>query len=105
MADKNKFYQREKEINGTKYVAQFNGMYAALKAIDDSHIDNNSSNIALSKIAPYVLKNVIVEPNNLTVDDFDTMEELNEVVTFGMNVMQGKFRDENKIAADEGSEE
>lgn len=101
----NKFYTREKEINGVKYVAQFNGLASALKAIDESHIDNNSSNIAISKIAPYVLGNVIVEPNNLTVDDFDSLDELNEVITFGMEVMQGKFRDENETSTEAGGEE
>lgn len=99
----NKFYTREKEINGKKYVAQFNGLSNALKAIDESHIDNNSSNIAISKIAPYVLENVIVDPANLSVDDFDTIEELNDVITFGMEVMQGKFRDENEESAKSGS--
>lgn len=99
----NKFYTREKEINGKKYVAQFNGLSSALKAIDESHIDNNSSNIAISKIAPYVLENVIVDPANLTVDDFDTIEELNDVITFGMEVMQGKFRDEDEKPAKSSS--
>ncbi len=98
----NKFYTREKEINGKKYVAQFNGLSAAMKAIDESHIDNNSSNVSVSKITDYVLKNVIVEPAGLTADDFDTMDELNEVVQFGMAVMQGNFREQDEAATKKG---
>lgn len=98
MADKNRFYTREKEINGKKYVAQFNGLSSALRAIDECHIDNNSSNVSILKMSEYVFGNVIVEPAGLTAEDFDSIEELNKVVTFGMEVMQGKFRDEDKTA-------
>ena len=35
MANK-KFYTVEKEINGKKYVAQFNGISAAIEAVDNS---------------------------------------------------------------------
>ena len=86
-----KFYTRTKEINGKSYTAQFNGLSAALNAIDGSYL-NDSSNVSISKLSKYVLENVIVEPANLTVDDFDDLDELNEVVRFGMEVMQGKFR-------------
>ena len=101
----NKFYTREKEINGKKYVAQFNGLSNAMRAIDESYIDNNSSNVSILKISKYVFENVIVEPKGLTADDFDDMEELQAVVRFGMDVMQGKFRDENKDTAEESGEE
>ena len=47
-----------------------------------------------------IVKNVIVEPKGLDVDDFDSMEEFNEVVTFGREVMQGKFRDKANASAD-----
>lgn len=82
-------FTQEKEINGKKYIAQFNGLSAALDAIDSSYQDN-SDRMSIKKISGYVLKHVIVEPANLTPDDFDTMEELNEVVRWGMEVMQGK---------------
>lgn len=92
----NKFYTREKEINGKKYVAQFNGLSAAMSAIDTSYVSDSSSNVSLVKLNEYVLKNVIVEPKGLQIDDFDDFDELNEVVKFGQQVMQGKFRDENQ---------
>ena len=95
----NKFYTREKEINGKKYVAQFNGLSCALKAIDNSYLDGNSSNVSILKMSTYIFDNVIVEPKGLTADDFDSVDELNEVVRFGMEVMQGKFREENPVAA------
>lgn len=102
---KNKFYTREKVIDGVKYIAQFNGLSSAMQAIDQSYIDNNSSNVSILKISKYVFENVIVEPKGLTADDFDDMETLQEVVRFGMEVMQGKFREENAVPAEESGEE
>lgn len=98
MAKENKFYTVKKEIRGKEYVAQFNGLSCALKAVDSTYIEgtNNTSVEALSK---YIFDNVIVEPKGLEIDDFDDMEEFNEVVAFGREVMQGKFRDEANNAA------
>lgn len=90
------FYVVEKEINGKKYKAQFNGISAALKAVDDSYIEG-TSNTSVEKISKYLFENVIVEPKGLTADDFDSMAEFNEVVTFARQVMQGDFR-EKKVA-------
>lgn len=88
----NKFYTKEKEINGKKYVAQFNGISAALEAVDGSYIEG-SSNISSVKLAKYLFENVIVDPKGLTPDDFDSVEEFNEVTGWARDVMQGKFRD------------
>ena len=89
-----KFYTREKEINGVKYVAQFNGLSANLKAIDSTYIDGTNTT-SVEKMTDYILKNVIVEPK-CVVDDFEDIETLNAVVAFGRDVMQGKFRNENQ---------
>lgn len=89
---KNKFYQRTKEINGVTYTAQFNGMSAALDAIDENYIDN-SSNISIKKLAQHIFDNVIIEPKGLTPDDFDSIDDMNKVVQWASAVMQGKFRD------------
>lgn len=91
MAKKNKFYTVEKEINDVKYVAQFNGLSAALKAVDDSYIDG-SDNISMVKLSEYVFKHVIVEPKGLDIDDFDNLDEFNEVMNWAQAVMQGQFR-------------
>ena len=40
----------------------------------------------------YILDNIIVEPKGLTADSFETLEEYNEVTTWGRDVMYGKFR-------------
>lgn len=93
-----KFYQREKEINGVKYVAQFNGLSAALSAVDETYIEGTETT-SVKRLAQYIFENVIVEPRNLTADDFETMEELNEVLRFGREVMQGKFRNKQNISA------
>lgn len=86
-----KFYTKEKEINGIKYVAQFNGLSFALRAVDENYIEG-TSNVSNERLAQYILDKVIVEPKGLQIDDFETMEELNEVTEFGRDVMQGKFR-------------
>ena len=86
-------YQIEKEIGGKKYVAQFAGISVALKALDASYIDG-SSNTSVEKLAKYLFAHVIVEPKNLTIDDFDSLEAFNEVVSFARSVMQGDFREE-----------
>lgn len=91
-----KFYTVDKEINGTKYTAQFNGISAALKAVDESYIEG-TSNTSTVKMAEYLFEHVIVEPKNLTIDDFESMDEFNEVIAFARKVMQGEFREkENK---------
>lgn len=89
--NKSKFYTAEKEINGKKYVAQFSGVSTAIRAIDSSYIEG--SNVTSSeKLGEYILKHIIVEPAGLTLDDFDTLEEFNDVVGWGRDVMYGKFR-------------
>lgn len=92
MADKCKFYQRKKVINGVEYTAQFNGLSAALDAVDSNYIEN-SSNISANKLAKYIFENVIVEPKGLTADSFDNMDDFNAVIKWAQEVMQGKFRD------------
>ena len=99
------FYTAKKKINGKEYTAQFNGISAALKAVDDSYIEG-TSNTSLSKLAKYLFENVIVEPSGLTTDSFESMEEFNEVVTFAREVMQGNFRDKkDKKPTDKSSKE
>ena len=88
-----KFYTATKEINGKKYTAQFNGLSCALRAVDSTYIEG-TNNTSVEKMSDYIFQNVIVEPKGLTIDDFESMEEFNEVVSFGRDVMQGKFRPE-----------
>lgn len=86
------FYTIEKVINGKTYKAQFNGISAALKALDNSYIEG-TSNTSVEKLSKYLFDNVIVEPKGLTADDFESLEEFNEVIGFAREVMQGNFRD------------
>ena len=95
------FYTVDKEINGTTYTAQFCGLSAALKAIDDSYIDG-TSNISINKLAGYIFEHIIVEPSNLDADSFDDIDTFNEVVAFGREVMQGKFREKKDARAAKG---
>lgn len=97
------FYNVTKEINGVKYVAQFSGLSVALKAVDASYIDG-TNNTSMEKLSKYLFENIIVEPKNLTVDDFESLEDFNEVVSFARQVMQGEFRDKkNEIGDKEAS--
>jgi len=96
MAKKN--YAVKKEINGKEYIAQFNGISTALDAVDSCYIDG-TSNISTRKLNKFLLEHVIVEPKGLTVDDFETVEELNEVTGFAREVMQGNFRDQAEQGA------
>lgn len=99
------FYTVSKEIRGKEYKAQFNGISAALSAVDESYIEG-TSNTSVAKLAKYLFENVIVEPKGLSVDDFDNMDEFNEVVTFAREVMQGNFREtENKKSTKAASKE
>ena len=91
-------YTVEKEINGKKYVAQFNGISAALNAVDSSYIDGTNTT-SVSKLAKYLFEHVIVEPKGLAADDFDTMDEFNDVVAFAREVMQGNFREKKEQKA------
>lgn len=95
---KNKFYTVEKEINGTNYKAQFSGLSCAMRAIDTTYIEGTSTT-STEEFTNYILDKVIVEPAGLTIDDFETMDELNAVVKFGREVMQGKFREKANTAA------
>lgn len=75
-------------INGVEYTAKFGGVLASLRMIDSCYIDG-SSNTSMAKTYEYLFKNVIVAPKNLTADDFEAIEDLNEVVAFATEVMQG----------------
>lgn len=62
-----KIYTATKEINGTTYRAQFNGVREAVRATqqykDEMSLDE------------YLLSNVIVEPPGLQMDDFEDLFE------------------------------
>lgn len=94
------FYTTEKTINGKKYTAQFNGISAALRAVDSSYIEG-TNNTSVEKLSKYLFENVIVEPTGLTPDSFDTMDEFNEVVEFAREVMQGNLKPDEKKAKKE----
>ncbi len=78
----------EKEINGKVYKAEFKGIRTALRAIDENYI-GDSSNISSDKFAQYILDNIIVSPENMDIDDFESADEQSEVIAFAREVMQG----------------
>ncbi len=78
----------EKTINGKKYVAKFNGILAALKIMDSNYVDG-TSRTSIRKLRKNLFEKVIVKPEKLETDDFETAEELDEVTNFASEVMQG----------------
>lgn len=84
----NEVEEKTRTINGVEYTARYSGVLTALRAVDSCYIDN-SSNTSIEKTYEYMLKNVIVSPKNLTADDFESAEELNEVIAFANEVVQG----------------
>lgn len=94
-----KFYQRKKEINGVTYTAQFSGLTTALRAVDENYIEDTNV-ISNEKLCNFLFEHVIVDPK-VTIDSFDDLDEMQEVVKFAQDVMKGKFRDESSNAAAE----
>ncbi|MCQ2743526.1 MAG: hypothetical protein MJ230_01840 [bacterium] len=84
-----KFDVVEKEINGTVYKAQFNGIRASLKAKEMCMTKDGRTDLV--KSAEYLLEHVIVEPKGLDVDDFGDINELFEVTSFAVEVANGTY--------------
>lgn len=80
--------EEKKAIGGVEYVAKFSGLLTAVRAIDETYNDDDD-NTSNEKLAEYLFKHVIVKPEKLTVDDFETAEDLNKVLAFAREVMQG----------------
>lgn len=89
-----KTYRVTKEFNGVEYTAQFAGCSVALRATDACKDENG--NLSNYKTSQYLLDNVIVSPKGLSVDDFDSVEELGEVTSFAGEVMSGKLKPEEE---------
>ena len=79
---------KTKKIGDKEYTVQFNGVLAAVRAIDSSYIEG-TSNTSTEKLSKYILENFVVTPENLSIDDFDSMDDFNEVVAFAREAMQG----------------
>ena len=80
--------EEKKKIGGKQYVAKFAGIIPAMRAIDNSYIDG-TSNISLEKLSQHIFDKIVVKPEKLTADDFESMTDFNEVVSFAREVMQG----------------
>ena len=92
--------ETEKTINGKKYVAKFDGLLTAMRAVDGSYIEG-SSNTSTEKFTKFLFDKIIVKPEKLSADDFETMKEFNEVVAFARETMQGGdlWKEFNEIVA------
>lgn len=92
--------EESKEVGGVVYKAKFQGIAKALEALDNNYIED-SNNVSNKKFSEYLFKNIITEPKNLTIDDFDNMDDFSEVVAFARETMQGGevFDEFNEVVA------
>lgn len=75
--------QKEVEIKRAdggvdKYLLQYPGIRKAMEIIDNSTMPNGQ--LARSIFADQLLEHVVVQPANLTLDDFDEREGINRLV-------------------------
>ena len=89
-------YTATKEIQGTTYRAQFNGVREYVRATEMCKGDE-------LKMDEYLLSNVIVEPPGMKLDDFENVDEYRAVIRFAVSVMLGRFRNESEPVGDSGS--
>lgn len=93
------FTKVKKMINGTEYTAQFNGFAESYKFVDA--ITDANMKPSLYKGAEYLFENVLVEPKK-SFNDFESREELDEVIAFLTEVKDGTFREETDEGTAEG---
>lgn len=75
--------QKEVEIKRAdggvdKYLLQYPGIRKAMEIIDNSTMPNGQ--LARSIFAEQLLEHVVVQPANLSLDDFDEREGINQLV-------------------------
>ena len=80
---------KQKEFESTaknKFVFQTVPNSKYLEIMDDSV--KADGNPAISKLYPAMLEHIVVQPNGLTVDDFDDFSELREVCEAALSFQQ-----------------
>lgn len=90
----------KKTIGGIEYEAKFDGLLTALNAADENYNEENG-NTSTEKFAEYLFKHIIVKPEKLEIDDFETTEDFKKVIAFAREVMQGGeiWKEFNQIIA------
>lgn len=99
-----KFYTVPKTIGGKDYLAQYNGNSQYYEFQDKCKKNiGGVAEVNMVEAAKFIFENVIVKPNKLTLDDFDNADDTNDVINFGIEVMQGNFRDKKNKAGATGT--
>lgn len=81
--------QVTKEFHGKKYTAQYTGPRTWFQMKDCAvRPDGTFSD---EKLDDFILKNVIVDPHDLTIDDFDFPTDVDEVTAWGAAVARGEM--------------
>lgn len=94
-----KFYQITKTINGVEYEAQYNGNSQFYEFQDECKKNiGGVAELNMKQVAKFIFENVIISPKGLTLDDFDSFEDSQDVITFGIDVMRGNFRNKKDKA-------
>lgn len=85
-----------KTINGTEYTAVWKGTIFANEAF--KHCKVGGTNVVSDyKLAKIVFSDIIIDPE-ISIDDFEDMNEFYEVVDFGGSVLFGTYFDKSKSA-------
>lgn len=90
-------YTVTKDIEGTKFTAQFNGLSFFYKVAGEC---NKNGSVDVEKLHKYIFENVIVEPRGLTDDHFESVDDCSKVTEFAQEVMSGRFRGQADGRAD-----
>lgn len=77
----------EKEIRGKKYIAQLLPVRQAMEL--RQRWQDSNGNVIATTMHDLVLKNIIVQPNGLTIDDFRKPAEVEEITGWALNFQYG----------------
>lgn len=77
----------EKEIRGKKYIAQLLPVRQAMEL--RQRWQDSNGNVIATTMHDLVLKNIIVQPSGLSIDDFRRPSEVEEITGWALNFQYG----------------
>lgn len=85
-----KWVYTDKNGKDWEYTFQYPGMRTTMEMLDSSRMPNGL--VSRTALADLLLENVVIEPRNLTIDDFDERPGMNELVDAADEFL-GQFND------------
>lgn len=77
----------EKEIRGKKYIAQLLPVRQAMEL--RQRWQDSNGNVIATTMHDLVLKNIIIQPSGLSIDDFKRPSEVEEITGWALNFQYG----------------